>query len=388
MPILPSAGKRIQELLARLESAASAERESAVARLTLLGPRAIPHVHAFLATASTTGRLAALEVLERVGGAESLKDVLALVKDPSEAVGRRAIEAAAGFPAPRAADALRETLSSRSASRRRAAVEGLGHLHRLGVVEAVEPLLSLLLDVEEDPALRLEALQSLSSLPHKTLLPALQTLAHDEAPEVAKAASDLARHVVGARGKTLVLAREMDVPTALARLTAPGLSADEVTPIVATLVKGRSPALLPILRQRLETLSAPAGAHGAETMARAKARIHLALGALGSRIALHDLREMLRGRPLYAAHDLLAATDLVGDTSFVPALAALAADEPGLAAAAAPVLQAIVRREGLRRTSRVVMGLPPAHKTALEALWPPQRGASGGASRARNRRLR
>ncbi|HEY6553011.1 MAG TPA: HEAT repeat domain-containing protein, partial [Vicinamibacteria bacterium] len=369
MPILPSDRKRIQELLARLESAAAAERESAVARLTLLGERVVPHLLSFLATASPTVRLAGVEVLERVGGPSSLGGLLPLTADPSEDVARRAIEATSASADPRAAEALRAVLSSGSAPRRQAAVQGLAQLHRRGVVEAVEPLLGLLLDGDEEETLRLEALASLSSLDRRSLLPALQTLAKDRSLAIAEAAGALVSRRAGARSTEHRLPdRAVQLSRELSRLTAPGTSPAEVQAIVATLVSRRSPALLPLLRRRLEALSAPAAPSDAESTARAKARIHLALGALGSRIALHDLREMLRARPPYAAHDLLAATDLVGDTSFVPALAALAADEPGLAAAAAPVLQAIVRRESLRRTSRVVTGLPPAHKTALEAL--------------------
>jgi hypothetical protein len=256
-------------------------------------------------------------------------------------------------------------------------------------VEAVEPLLRLLLDGDEEETLRLEALEALSSLDRRSLLPALETLAKDRSPAVVEAVGALAGRRSGAgRTEDRSPAREGRLSRELARLTAPGTPPSEVKAIVATLVTGRSPALLPLLRRRLEALSAPAAPSDAESTARAKARIHLALGALGSRIALHDLREMLRARPLYAAHDLLAATDLVGDASFVPALAALAANEPGLVAVAAPVCQTIVRREGLRRTSRVVTGLPPAHKAALESLWPLQRGASGGTSRALKRRLR
>ena len=391
MPILPSARKRIQELLERLESPTSAERQSAIARLTLLGPRAIPHLQAFLGRASSTGRLAGVEVLESVGGPESLDGVLSLTADPSEEVARRAVEAASASACaePRAAEALRAVLASGSASRRRAAVQGLGHLHRRGVVEAVEPLLGVLLDGDEEETLRLEALESLSSLDRRSLLPALQTLATDRSPAVVQAAEALAGRRPGARStESRSSVREVNLSTELARLTAPGTPAAEVTAIVAALVKGRSPALLTLLRRRLEAVSESASATGAEMAARAKARIHLALGALGSRIALHDLREMLRARPLYAAHELLAAADLVGDASLVPALAALAANEPRLVAVAAPVCQAIVRREGLRRTSRVVTGLPPAHKAALETLWPPQRGSSGGASRALKRKLR
>lgn len=386
MPILPSAGKRIQELLFRLESTVAAERESAVARLTLLGPRTIPHLQDFLGKARATGRLAALEVLEGLGEVRALASVLPLTKDANEDVARRAIEVAARFPEPATAAALGEVLSSGSPSRRPGAVRSLGHLQRLGLVEAVEPLLGLLLDEGEDDSLRLQALDSLSSLDLRALLPALQTLARDRSPAVVRGARDLMSRRSGAQRTEP--APEDGIPTLLARLARPRISSAEVSTIVDALVKRRSPALLPLLGRRLDALSAEAAALGAEATARSKARIHLALGALGSRIALHDLREMLKARPLHAAPDLLAAAHLVGDASLVPALAALAADEPRLLGPAATAFQAIARRLKLRRTSRTVKALGPQHKAALELLWSHERTASVGASGERNRRLR
>jgi hypothetical protein len=388
MPILPSAGKRIQELLRPLESAVAAERESAVARLTLLGPRTIPHIQEFLKEATTNGRLAALDVLERLGDARGLDSVLPLTIGTNEDVARRAIEIAAAFPEPRAARAFCAVLSSGSPSRRRAAAEGLGRLNRLGLVEAVEPLLGLVLDQGVEEALRLDALQSLSSLDRRALLPALKTLAKDRSPALVRAAAALTGRRSGVKGAELVSNEEAEGPALLARLASARISSAELSAILAGLAKRRTPALLPLLRRRLDDLSAEAAALGVEATARSKARIHLALGALGSRIALHDLREMLRARPVYAAHDLLAAADLVGDASLVPALAALAADEPRLVEVAAPVFRAIVRREKVRRTSRVVRGLDPRHTAALEALWEPQGASSGRSREARNRKAR
>jgi HEAT repeat protein len=388
VPILPSAGKRIQELLGRLESRSAAERESAIARLTLLGAPTLPHLRDFLSRAQPPGRLAALEVLEGLRDARGLDLALSLTKDADEEVARRAMEVAGAFADPRAANALRSVLSSRSSSRRRAAAVGLQGLLRLGLVEAVEPLLGLVLDPGEDEALRLQALASLSSLDRRTLRPALQTLSQDRSPALVRAAAALTNRLARARSTEAGAPAEADIPTLLARLASPDTSKVEVSATVEALVKGRSPALLALLGRRLEALSVESGAPGAEAAARAKARLHLALGALESRIALHDLRELLKARPLYAARDLLAAAELVGDASLVPALAALAADEPPLAPAAATAFAAIVTREKLRRTSRVVKGLGPAHRAALLTLWPTQGAGSGGASRDRNRKLR
>ena len=323
-------------------------------------------------------------MLERLGEARGLDAALPLTTDTHEEVAVRAIQVAAGFKDPRSVAALRAALSSGSSTRRRAAVKGLGQLHGLGVVEAVEPLLAVLLDSGDEEALRLDALDSLSSLDRRTLLPALRRLAKDPSPTLVRAAAALAGDA--SRATAHPSFEPASPSTLLARLTAPGTASAEVTAILESLVRQRSPTLLPLLARRLETVSAEH--KEAETAARAKARLHLALAALGSRIALHDLRDMLKARPLHAARDLLAAAELVGDASLVPAIAGLAADEPRLAEATATAFRAIAGRLKLRRTSRVIQGLRGEHQAALLALWPYERTPSRGASRARNRKLR
>ncbi len=326
-------------------------------------------------------------MLERLGDTRGLDAVLPLTSDPHEEVAVKAIQVAAGFKEPRSGATLRTVLSSGSSPRRRAAVKGLGQLHRLGLVEAVEPLLGVLLDPSEEEALRLDALESLSSLDRRTLLPALRPLAKDRSPALARAAAVLAGGASRAERAQPPSAEPVDPAILLARLTAPRTPSAEVSAILAALVQQRTPALLPLLARRLETVSAED--LKAEPAARAKARLHLALAALGSRLALHDLRDMLKARPPHAARDLLAAAELVGDASLVPAIAALAVDEPRLAPAAATAFRAIAGRLSLRRTSRVIQGLRGEHKAALLALWPYERAApSPGASRARNRKLR
>jgi len=388
MPILPSAGRRIQDLLGRLESAAAAERDSAVAQLTLLGPRTLSNVPGFLSRASRTGRLGALDLLERLGAPASLPLVLGLIRDGQEEVARRAIEVAAAFPDPRTAEALTTVLASGAPALRAAAAASLSRLHGLGLVEAVDPLLRLLFSVDEDESLRLAALEALSAIEPRTLRPALRRLAGDESPALVRAAADLLARLGNVKAPTVTAPSHphASLATWLGRLTSSRTHAADVPKVLAALVAQRSAALVPHLRQRLEELGRDAADATAESVARAKARVHLALAALDSRIALHDLRDMLKARPLYAAKDLLTAAEQVGDASLVAAIAAIAADDPGLAEPTATAFRAIALRGRLRRTSRVIRALRPEHRAAVESLLPRQRPASPGASRARDRR--
>jgi hypothetical protein len=137
-----------------------------------------------------------------------------------------------------------------------------------------------------------------------------------------------------------------------------------------------SPTSIPVLHRALTRLSAQAALAPA-ARAQGKAALHEALGALGSRIALYDLREMLEARPARAWEQLLAVAQTLGDASLVPALTALATDVPEATAACARALKAIVAREGLRRNSRAVKAVKPEHRAALDSLWSHRLAARG-----------
>ena len=127
---------------------------------------------------------------------------------------------------------------------------------------------------------------------------------------------------------------------------------------------------IPVLGRALERLSQPDDDERAQAVrAVAKGRLHVALAARDSRIALFDLREMLRARPVRALDSLLAAAARVGDDTVVPALVGLAAEGPALLEACAEPFAAITRRTKLRRTSAAFKSVRPQHRPALDALW-------------------
>src|SRR5262245_8625843 len=112
MPIVPSRARRIQELIRGLGSDRAAERESAVAQLTLLGPRAVDAILRALPTSESAARLAALEVLERLHEPRTLPEIVALARSADTAVARRAMEVLGAFAVPKAAAELAKALSS------------------------------------------------------------------------------------------------------------------------------------------------------------------------------------------------------------------------------------------------------------------------------------
>jgi HEAT repeat protein len=165
VPIVPSRAGRIHELIGRLASEKTSERDSAVAGLTLLGARVVEPLGAFLPTATRAARLAALEVLDRIGDRAALPRILDLAGDADDAVALRALEAAGSQAEPRAVAALAALVRGPAAlPRRRAAAVALARLQAAGLVEALDPLAARLLDEREEGSLRLAILDALLSL--------------------------------------------------------------------------------------------------------------------------------------------------------------------------------------------------------------------------------
>ena len=183
MPIVASRSGDIQRLISQLDDARGARRDSAVARLTLLGERALPPLLASLPAATALARLGALSVLESLHDSKALPAVLRLIDDPDVRVACLAAEVAASLPDPRAIEPLSGALASRRPLLRRAAASALVALHAAGVVEALAPLLERLLDEREEASLRGLALDAISLLRPRQRKPILERLGDPANPE-------------------------------------------------------------------------------------------------------------------------------------------------------------------------------------------------------------
>jgi hypothetical protein len=419
MPIVPSRTRQIQTLVTRLSSSDEVQRESAAARLVLLGERAVEPLLAALA-APGAQRVHVIGVLETLRARRVLPHLIALFGDADRAVARRAIEACAAFSEPAAVEALESALASPLAALRRAAAGSLVALHGSGFVEAMDPLLDSLLDEDEDDDVRVVALQVLASLDASGLRAILDRLRRSRSTAVKRRAAELERATAmtadSARSLAIDVRRFLEGPaagteSAMAVLVPHGSRAAEllaealvrqpaagdqalrigralrrfpvevvdvlhralngtdaplpVRILAETLAHFRSPASIPILHRALERL----GRGGDPAVAEAKARIHLALATLGSRIALYDLRDMLEARPPRAALTLIQAASEIGDASLVPALAALATTEPDLYEPCASAFATIARRERLRRAHKALARVRAAHQPTLARFW-------------------
>jgi len=411
MPILPSRTQRIHDLIARLAANKPVLADSAVAQLTLLGPRAVEPLLAFLRNGPKSARLRVLSVLERVSDRRALPDLLELVHGPDD-VASKAAELLGAFPEARTATTLAAVVASGPHAVRRPALESLVKIAADGVVEAIDPLVRVLLDETEEEPLRLRALDGLSFL-GKQRQPLLRRLEGTKSRALAQRLATLA----GPKGSRLAtkLSRLSKLSPAeegalFTSLSAQGLPA--VRLLIEMLLKGTEPELVrrigralclfdpslvsllhealaraevpvqiqvlagvlahyeavasvPVLHETLKRLKGSASTVDTGVLAETKATVHLVLARLDSRIALYDLRAMLEQRPIRALPTLLKAAEVIGDLSVIPALVELAADEPACRSS----LARIVRREGL--TLRVVRKrVPKKNHARLAALWP------------------
>ncbi len=397
MPIVPSRAGRIRALVEQLASDRRAERDSAVARLTLLGLRVVEPLRASLVGASARTRLAALEVLERIEDPRALPALLSLTGDPDRAVALRAIEAVGRRPDPRSLSTLTGILGSGSTRRRGAAARALARQHEAGLDEALDPLVDAVVDEKAETRLRLVLIDVLLQieppLPRATLRPLGRRLASSRAPAIAARAAEI--EGVGAR-RTLTSGTPADLVGRLEK----GVSKDEAREVAARLGQAETiplerlhqaleravvpraigalavvvgsvggPPSIPVLSRALARITETPGPGGSGAGGlEARAALHSALAALDSRVALHDLRELVATRPEGVMSSLLDAAARVGDASLVPALARVASEDPALRPPCAAAYAAIARREKLRRTSPSLGKVRAEHRPALEAF--------------------
>jgi hypothetical protein len=133
------------------------------------------------------------------------------------------------------------------------------------------------------------------------------------------------------------------------------------------------PASIPALSRALTRVTDRVGEEEGDDGLAARATIHSALASLDSRVALHDLRELIAAHPRSVMPELLEAAARVGDASLVPALARAASEVPTLFEACTSTFVAIARREKLRRSSAAVQRVKAEHQEALDAFFAARR---------------
>jgi len=281
MPIKPSRTADIRALIAALASDDDVGRESAIARLAVIGGRAVDRLMAAYSAAPRDMRIAILRALEAIADPRAL------------AVARGAL-GEGGDVAAAAASSLRPLLESPDSRTATAALDAL--------VEAA-------LDPSAERRVRMAAVDALRDMPASVrdrVAAALQQEAGVEA---------LAQGSAGAAGLDAVWQDAVDgrLPDDPAGLR------DAVQAHADTAPLGVLQKMIDAARAREGETEAPARRHAWLAV---RGALHQALAFRGSRIAVYDLRETLAESRERLPPAFLAAAHVVGDESCLDPIAA------------------------------------------------------------------
>lgn len=327
MVIRASSRQAIDALIADLSSHDEVAREAAVARLTVIGPRAADRlVRVVDSGAPAAARAAALQVLEASADPRGLEPALRALADRHPDVASAAAAAARVF------------LTGPN-----------GH-------SAVDRLTATALDRTRDSRVRTAALQALATLAASTLQPLWTRLQGDPDPAIrrlveSRASSSPSRDFAG----EIIDASERALP-------------DDPAPLGEAIATTAGSIALTALHRLIERVREREAAEAREVRraewARVRGAAHAALAARGSRVALYDLRESIAASSTPLPVEFLAALADVGDATCLEPIAAAYARsrDEWWRRHLADAFRAIVARERLTRRHAVMK--------RIERKWP------------------
>lgn len=294
MVIRSSSARAVAKLLAELRDGSPVEREAAIARLRVIGARAIDRLAALVGSAAPdAARVAALSALEGIANPRARDSALEAIHDASPAVATAAVAA------------CRPWLSTETA--------------------VLDALTALALDRARHELVRIAALDALSELPRPVIQPILQRL-------------DVEDPVLAARVAGRAAAPSLDQPAGIRewlRVRGAGAPLSEIHQAIAGMRE----------RERDEP-----SADRRQQWVAARGAAHAVLAQRGSRVALYDLRETFDAARAPLPIDFLQAATLAGDATCLEPLgrAWTAADkDPWWRDRLAETARAIVAREKL-----------------------------------------
>jgi HEAT repeat protein len=282
--IRPSTTQEVDALLNDLRSERVVTRDAAVARLTVIGARAVARLLTLAkdAAAPVTTRASAWRALDAIGDPRILADAIT----------------AAGADQPDAA------------------IAAIGALRTLlggdDSVQVLDRLTGLALDQTRPGDVRVAAIRALGDCDPGTVGPVFAKLSKDDDPAVAAAAT--------MRG-------DGDSPNAreIVMRAADGALPDRPALLKGSLARVAGDIPVTALHQVVQKLRDREAATAAETRSdwtAIRATVHLALAERDSRLALYDLRETIEGANEPVAVEFLSALSTIGDASCLEPIAA------------------------------------------------------------------
>jgi hypothetical protein len=339
MPVRPSSSAEIRRLIDALGADDEVARESAVARLAVIGPRAVERLLQDFPSAAPRLRPGMLRAFEASGDARALPLARGALDDPDADAVPEIVTAAMGV--------LRALLNSPQPAVAR---------------DALDAVVAAALDTKRSAGPRLAALDALRVLPADVREAVRKNMADDADPAVRSSAAAPGRGAAGPGGAP--------DDAAVWRQAIAGTLPTAAAPLKQALAAHHSSARLTELQHLVDHVRAreqrePVAERREEWRA-VRGAVHQALAARNSRLALYDLRDsLLEADRLPVA--FLAALEEIGDATCLETLAAAyeASSRSGDAwwrEHVASAFRAIVQREGLTRRHAAV-------KRAM-ARWP------------------
>jgi hypothetical protein len=314
MPIRPSSSAEIRQLIAALGAEDDVAREAAIARLAVLGERAVEHLLTEFPAATGRTRAGMLRAFEAAADPRTFPVASAALQDASAAMQIAAIGTVRSF---------------------------LSSTHSGIARDALDALIATALDPRRVSIVRIAAYEALRDLPADVRDPIRDMLAAD--PD-----ADVRAHIAARQPgneetawRDAVAGRLPATPGALKPALAAVRSTAKLTDLQRLVDHVRAQEQRETDRSRREEWRALRGA------------VHQALAARNSRLALYDLRDsLLETERLPVA--FLAALEEIGDATCLEPLAAAydassRSSDTWWREHVAAAFRAIVQREGLTR---------------------------------------
>ncbi|HEX5042193.1 MAG TPA: HEAT repeat domain-containing protein [Candidatus Polarisedimenticolaceae bacterium] len=427
MTLSPRANE-VPELIRRLGSRRQAAVDAARARLAIVGARAVEALIDAIEGDNARMRAHAMPLLALIQDPRGREPLIAMLLDTDAKMREIAARCLARFPGRESLAGLERLLRAESRIEVKvAAVEALVEQAVSGHEPALRPTLHILLDPAEDVRLRQSALALLPALKPAARRELLKRLRQDGNPEMAARASELSEAVpqedrAGLRQLLADLAATEYATwnDAVRRLAARG--APTLEPLVEEMrrrshdpeyctragmvLRALGPQRARAVSEALETVEEPLalqvlvevigafGQHrmihglkslidriaaspspdgnGMDPMQRVRAKAHLELARIGSRVAVEDLRQALRDRDRRIEIEMVAAVEKIGNLEEVfDLLRAYRYEDRFMKERIADVIRVIFKRERIRRTHPNFSALSPESRRVLDSVLTP-----------------
>jgi len=317
--IKASASTEIRTLTSALGGDDEVKREAAIARLAVIGPRAVDALRrAYDAAADRTTKVAILRTLESIADGRTV------------AIARRAL-AEGSDVAIAATSALRALLDSP---------------HAPTGTDALDALVATALDPQSDRRLRLAAFDALRDMPEGVRARVAEALTADPDPRL--------------KARVLELPRDAAAADSTWQDALEGRLPDDPAVLREAAQTRAASAALSALQKMIDEIRAREGSAPRSTRAgwqSLRGALHQALALRGSRVAVYDLRETVGQTRGPLPPSFLAALHVVGDESCLEPIAAAygrAESDARWRVQLAAAFRAIARREKLTKRHALI----------------------------------